>query len=88
MTLTKANDLSNTKTDVWSNSIYKMLIANPNVYMKEHFIQLLKYIDLYLVSQSAHCELSIQKKFGIKNNTVKVLKIVEKKVYKLNRKYL
>jgi hypothetical protein len=66
----------------------KMLLANPNVYMKEHFIQLLKYIDLYLVSESCECDLSIQKKFGIKNNMVKVLKIVEKRVYKLNRKYL
>ena len=66
----------------------KMLVSNPNVYMKEHFIQLLKFIDLFLVSCTEGCELSIHKKFGIKNNTVKVLKIVEKKVYKLNRKYL
>ena len=64
-----------------------MLLANPNVYMKEHFIQLLKYIDLYLISTSTHCELSIYEKYGIRNNTVKVLKIVEKKVYKLNHKH-
>ena len=65
----------------------KMLLANPNVYMKEHFIQLLKYIDLYLVSNNKKCELSIYEKYGIRNNTVKVLKIVEKKVYKLNNKH-
>jgi hypothetical protein len=65
----------------------KMLLANPNVYMKEHFIQLLKYIDLYLISTHTHCELSIYEKYGIRNNTVKVLKIVEKKVYKLNNKH-
>ena len=65
----------------------KMLLANPNVYMKEHFIQLLKYIDLYLVSTNTHCELSIYEKYGIRNNTTKVLKIVEKRVYKLNNKH-
>lgn len=65
----------------------KMLLANPNVYMKEHFIQLLKYIDLYLVSTNTRCELSIYEKYGIRNNTTKVLKIVEKKVYKLNNRH-
>ena len=55
--------------------------------MKEHFIQLLKFIDLYLISTSTHCEMSIYDKYGIKNNTVKVLKIVEKRVYKLNHKH-
>lgn len=64
-----------------------MISANPNVYMKEHFIQLLKYIDLYLMSKSTGCEFSIYESFGIKNNTVKVLKIVEKRLYKLNKKH-
>ena len=31
--------------------------------------------------------MSIYDKYGIKNNTVKVLKIVEKRVYKLNHKH-
>jgi hypothetical protein len=85
-------NIINDKINQFYTELYTIItngisIARPNKQLKMRLVRLLKYIKIREVMNETPKKDYSETHFGIKDNTNKVLKIIEKKVMTLNNEY-
>lgn len=85
-------DIINDKINQFYTELYTIItngisIARPNKQLKMRLVRLLKYIKIREVMNETSKKDYSETHFGIKDNTNKVLKVIEKKVISLNNEY-
>jgi len=85
-------EIINDKINQFYTELYTIItsgisIARPNKQLKMRLVRLLKYIKIREVMNETTTKDYSESHFGIKDNTNKVLKVIEKKVMTLNNEY-